>query len=616
MSRPVLSWLHRPFSRPLMGAIVTANVITALLGSRYALLTASMRLKESLTLFLSLMGSFCLAAIAVVWFLALRRLRVLREVEVLRPPVAPERLSQAMLESHRLADFAFVATLAGWLLAAAFANVALWSLGGFTGSLVELRTCLPGLLFGPLAALLTYCMVTLRARAVGLYLSSRGLTHPQAIALAPKRAQIRLRLILFTAIVVVTPAVFIWDVSSVLTHRAYDELLATSPDRQAALVEQLRMDAIEVGGAMCLLVFAVALAAAYLGGTLLGRPMRQLGEAAHHIAEGDLSQSRLIPAEDEIWSVSAAFSTMRAHLAGVLAQLQRAGSRIGTTTEEILSTSSRYEAGAAEQASSLDQTSATTEELARSARQIAENAGSVAEIAHKTLAAAKAGQASSEAFMETMSRMRHDNQAIAAAVARLNKRVQQIGKIVEFINGVADKSDLLALNAELEGTKAGEVGHGFSLVAAEMRRLAENVIESTKEIEGLIEEVRDASGGAVMATEGGVRATETGTTLAQQVSESLRQIVELAGRTSDAVRAISLATQQQQGGTDLLAEAMADILRITQQSHNATKQVIGANGDLSTLARDLRSVVERFQIESSSASSSSSSSSASPGAFG
>ncbi|MFP2902888.1 methyl-accepting chemotaxis protein, partial [Corallococcus sp. 4LFB] len=68
-----------------------------------------------------------------------------------------------------------------------------------------------------------------------------------------------------------------------------------------------------------------------------------------------------------------------------------------------------------------------------------------------------------------MSRMRQDNQAIGSAVARLNKRVQQIGKIVEFINGVADKSDLLALNAELEGTKAGEVGRGFSLVAAEMR---------------------------------------------------------------------------------------------------------------------------------------------------
>ena len=147
-----------------------------------------------------------------------------------------------------------------------------------------------------------------------------------------------------------------------------------------------------------------------------------------------------------------------------------------------------------------------------------------------------------------MGRMRQDNQAIAEAVDRLNKRVQQIGKIVEFINGVADKSDLLALNAELEGTKAGEVGRGFSLVAAEMRRLAENVLESTKEIEGLIEEIREATARrGRRPPRAGVRATAAGTALAQPGHpRRLEQIVDLAGQTSDAVRAISLATQQQQ----------------------------------------------------------------------
>ncbi|HEX8434311.1 HAMP domain-containing methyl-accepting chemotaxis protein [Archangium sp.] len=591
---------RRPYSRRLLLSVLYANLTTAILAGRYGQLTLDEQLGESFPLFLQLMGVFSLMAMTVEGFLCLRRLRVLRDVEAAEGPVAPERLGQAVLEVHRLADFAFYSTLALWLLTSVLVNVGMWVLSPSMSLFLALRMGWPGLLFGPLSALLTYCLITMRARDVALHLGSLGLTAVQAIAAAPRRSQIRPRLVIFTAIVVVTPAALIWDVSVALAHRAFDQvLMETRPERQAELVEVLRTEALLSGGALCLLVFAVAMAAAYLGGTILGRPMRQLGEEAHRIAEGDMSRPRIIPAEDEVWSVSAAFSTMRAHLADVLAQLQRAGSRIGSTTEEILSTSTRYEAGAAEQASSLDETSATTEELARSARQIAENAGSVAEIAHKTLAAAKGGQASAEAFLETMNRMRHDNQAIAAAVARLNKRVQQIGKIVEFINGVADKSDLLALNAELEGTKAGEVGQGFSLVAAEMRRLAENVIESTKEIEGLIEEVQDASGGAVMATEGGVRATETGTTLAQQVSESLRQIVELAGRTSDAVRAISLATQQQQGGTDLLAEAMADILRITQQSHNATKQVISANGDLSTLARDLRGVVERFQIDPS-----------------
>ena len=130
---------------------------------------------------------------------------------------------------------------------------------------------------------------------------------------------------------------------------------------------------------------------------------------------------------------------------------------------------------------------------------------------------------------------------------RLNKRVQQIGKIVEFINGIADKSDLLALNAELEGTKAGDVGRGFSLVAAEMRRLAESVIESTREIERLIEEIRDATNAAVMATEAGVKATDAGSAaVASRCRRSSARSSTLAGQTFDAVRTISLATHQQQ----------------------------------------------------------------------
>ena len=100
----------------------------------------------------------------------------------------------------------------------------------------------------------------------------------------------------------------------------------------------------------------------------------------------------------------------------------------------------------------------------------------------------------------------------------------------------------------------------------------------------------------MQATQGGVDATATGLQLAQSLSDSLQAIVALAGQTSDAVRSISLATQQQQTGTDQLADTMADILRITQQSLNATKQVSTANGDLLVLALDLRNVVERFQI--------------------
>jgi methyl-accepting chemotaxis protein len=584
------------FSRHLMLPVPLANIVGAALSFHFAFLTLGEWLDDEMSVFATFGGLGCLLAVVGGAAMSLRRLRTLRGLERGDLPGVPERLTQAVSEVSRAPDDAFLGSLILWLLTTSLIGVGMGFITG-KGFGLALRIAALGLLFGPLTAMLAYCLVTLRVRRGVLWLGSLGLSQAQIIAAMPWRSQIRVRLVAFTAIAVITPAVLTSQLSSALANRAYEKLLMqTTTEAQFRVADALRTHALISGGGLCLLVFGLALATAYLGGTLLGRPMRELAEEARRIADGNMSTPRIIPAEDEVWAASAAFSTMRAHLADVLAQLQRAGGQIGATTEEILATSSRYEAGAAEQASSLDQTSATTEELARSARQIAENATSVAEIAQRTLSAARQGQGSAESFLGAIGRMRQDNQAIASAVARLDKRVQQIGKIVEFINGVADKSDLLALNAELEGTKAGEVGRGFSLVAAEMRRLAENVLESTKEIEGLIEEVREASRAAVTATAGGVRATETGTALANQVSESLRQIVELAGQTSDAVRSISLATQQQQTGTDQLADTMADILRITQQSLNATKQVSTANGDLLVLARDLKSVVERFQI--------------------
>ncbi|NMO14133.1 methyl-accepting chemotaxis protein [Pyxidicoccus fallax] len=585
------------FSRHLMVPVPLANAVGAMLSLYFASLTLAEELEgERLEFFALAGGLLSVLAMLVGAVGSLGRVRTLRGLERGDSPSTPEKLAAAVGEVTRAPDEAFLGSLGLWLLTTISLGAVMWSSGRVDGG-VALRIAGLGLMFGPLTSLLVHCIVILRSRRIVLWLAELGMTHAQLIAAMPRRGEIRARLVAFTFICVVTPAVLSQRLASALGRRLLDQLMAESTSStQLLLADTLRMEALTSGGLLVVLVFGLALTTAWLGGTLLGRPLRELSSEARRIAEGDLASPRVVPAEDEIWDVSAAFSTMRAHLADVMSQLQRAGAQISATTEEILSTSGRYEAGATEQASSLDETSATTEELARSARQIAENATSVSEIAHRTLGAAEQGQRSAEDFLGSMSRMRQDNGAIASAVVRLNKRVQQIGKIVEFINGVADKSDLLALNAELEGTKAGEVGRGFSLVAAEMRRLAENVLESTKEIEGLIEEVREASAAAVSATEGGVRAVETGTTLAQQVSESLRQIVDLAGQTSDSVRSISLATQQQQTGTDQLADTMADILRITQQSLNATKQVSTANTDLLVLARDLRGVVERFQI--------------------
>jgi methyl-accepting chemotaxis protein len=174
--------------------------------------------------------------------------------------------------------------------------------------------------------------------------------------------------------------------------------------------------------------------------------------------------------------------------------------------------------------------------------------------------------------------------------------VQQVGRIIEFIDGIADKSDLLALNAELEGHKAGDVGVGFGLVAAEMRRLAESVMNSTKEIDSLIGDIRDATNAAVMATEAGVKATDVGVKLAMAVTEGLGNIVGYANTSSEAMQAISLATSQQQQGTDQLVAAMAEVLRSTSSGLESAHAMRGVEKTLVTVARDLQASVKKLKV--------------------
>ncbi len=527
-------------------------------------------------------------------------LRALKGLGTTPQPFPTEALAAAARETAAIPDRSLWLNAAVWVLGSLCIGVAFCLWTGVSFSQLG-RILLIGSSMGLLAQTISHLLMTGRSRVLLAQLSRAGLAGEALVAALPKRMQLRPRLVIFAAVIVMVPTLLVTDVSLVKSGEAYEKLLALPRGEQAAYVAEqgsgVQLTTLLLGG----LVVVVALWTAYLAGGTLARPLQEISEEAQRIASGALRADYAIQSEDELWAAASAFMAMETQLAGALSQLGSAGMRISSTTEQLVASSSRHDAGAAEQASALNETSATTEELARSARQIAENAAEVAKIAEQTLSAARGGRKSSDAFFAAMARMKRDNQAIADSVVKLNKRVQQIGKVVEFIHEIADKSDLLALNAELEGTKAGRVGRGFSLVAAEMRRLAESVIRSTREIETLIEEIRDATNAAVMATEAGVKATDAGASLANQVSESLRAILELASSTSDAVRSISLATQQQQTGTDQLAEAMGGILTVTQSGAQATRKILDANSELLALSRDLQALVERFRVGKGSA---------------
>jgi len=582
-------------SRWLLMGLLAGNTLSATAAIAYLWATVRLGDVDGSRLWTAIV--LIAVVLTAVWALrAQAKVRTVRHLANGRLAPTEENLLAAIIEVRRLPSWIGRSALVMWASGAAIMGIV--GRTAFDAPLAGLvRIGAASLACGLLADVLVRLLSNRRARVM-IELLARRLPAPKVLdALKTERRQsVRAQVMMLTAIVVVLPAGLVADASRVQTMTVL-EAVARAPQAQQTTVAaaEARAAAARVLLLAALLCLLAVLAASYTGKSL-AEPMRHVAEEANRISRGDLREVHVVAAEDDVWQVTSTFTRTQAQLQDVIAQLQRAGISIGTTTEQLMATSSKYESGAADQATSLNETSATTEELAQSARQISHNAAAVSDLAQKTLDAARAGQDSAKAFVSAVERMKHDNHSISEAVTRLQKRVQQIGRIVEFITTVADRSDLLALSAELEGTKAGDVGRGFTLVAAEMRRLAENVIESTNEIEELIGEIREATSQTVGATGRGMEHTESGTALAGAVSSSLESVVALAQSTSDSVRAISLATQQQQTSTDQLAEAMADILGITQQSLAATKQVTSANHELISLSGDLKGLVEQFQV--------------------
>lgn len=553
----------------------------------------------SLQIFLLLVVSVTVLLQVGLHLYAAARLTTFRGLTSERLELSDENRLRATGEAWKFPDLISRLSLVGWVAGGGLVS-ALLALFADVPGMLALRVIGVALLFGPLSTVMVGLLATTRAHEA-LDALSEGLPAHVVIKAAPtSKWTVRGRILAFTFVLVVFPSVMLVDVARVFSDAALSELIAAAPDQRAALAASLWWQFAARLAVLASAAALLAIAAAWGGGSVIVRPMQKLAAQARRVAQGDLSRPQVIAADGEVWLVTGVFARLHERLAVLVGQLTRAGASLASATSTLHQTSARYEATAAEQAAALNQTSATTEELAHSARQIASSAASVQDLAQRTLEAAENGQDDANAFQAAVERMKQDNRSIAGAVERLQRRVQQIGRIVELINTVADRSDLLALSAELEGSRAGDVGRGFSLVGAEMRRLAENVLESTAEVEELIAEIRDATMTTAEATHNGSVLTEGSTGLAAEVTHALSRVGELARETSHQVRTISLATQQQQSGTDQLAETMADILAGTQQSLAATRQLGSANSRLVELAAALRSVVGRFTGSSGS----------------
>jgi len=315
------------------------------------------------------------------------------------------------------------------------------------------------------------------------------------------------------------------------------------------------------------------------------------------VRQGDLSRWNTQTQDPQLGPLLEGFGKVIETLRVFVREINEAALRLSSSANQVLAASTQHETSSTEQAAAIHETTATMEELKHASAQIAENAGAVARVAEETLGAARSGRGAIGEFIQAMQQIRSDGMAVADSIAKLSKRVERIGTVVEVIDEIADRSDLLALNAALEGSRAGEAGKGFSIVAAEMRRLAENVLDSTKEIKNLITEIREATAAAGTAADASKMATESGEKLGSVAAQAVEGILAGVQETSDAARVINLATQQQRTATEQVVASMAEIEDVTRQTTQASKQATGAAAELTTLAGRLAELIKRFKAD-------------------
>ncbi|GAA0503742.1 hypothetical protein Ade02nite_35500 [Paractinoplanes deccanensis] len=285
--------------------------------------------------------------------------------------------------------------------------------------------------------------------------------------------------------------------------------------------------------------------------------------------------------------------------AGVSWKLSRDLKReVGAAVGHIQSSSAQLEAAAAQQAAGgRDQSSAMSEitttisELLITSRQIAESAQRVSKVAEETAEAARTGDATIDQTRASIAAIRTQVDQIVQHMLALGEKSQQIGGVVDLVSELAEQTNILAINATIEASGAGEWGRRFAVVAEEIRKLADRTAASAKEIRALIEDVRGAVNTTVMATEIGAKAVDSGSRQFDDATSSFRRIVSLVSTTSDATREIELSTKQQTTAVEQVNVAASDTARVTRETEASAVQTKQTAAHLSTLSGELLDLV-------------------------
>jgi methyl-accepting chemotaxis protein/heme exporter protein D len=355
----------------------------------------------------------------------------------------------------------------------------------------------------------------------------------------------------------------------------------------------------------------LAMGLALILGLRMARPISRINQLASQIADGNLkgASDQLVEAGfspedcekrsrsmDEADQLGCSFRRMTQSLISLIGQVQRSGIQVTTSSTEIAASARQLETTVTEQAASMNQVTATTKEISQTSQQLVQTMENVATGAAQTASLADESRNGLQGMEATMRQLMDATGSISSRLTTISEKANNIESIVTTITKVADQTNLLSLNAAIEAEKAGEYGLGFSVVAQEIRRLADQTAVATLNIEGMVKEMHSAVSAGVMEMDKFI----------DQVRRGVEEVARIGGRLGAIINQIQTLTPQfdqvrqgmqvQSEGAEQISHAMVQLSEVASQTKVSLQEFNKATQQLTTAVKDLRQEVSKFKV--------------------
>nr|WP_176947188.1 methyl-accepting chemotaxis protein [Pseudomonas benzenivorans] len=374
-----------------------------------------------------------------------------------------------------------------------------------------------------------------------------------------------------------------------LTERRIGEALANSRQVLETLRERiLNLSLLLVGGIIVL---------AWLLSRHIAAPLARLTGFAEQIGRGEIPSGLANSSrQDEVGRLTQAFVDMSQYLRDLVQEMNEGISVLASSSEEILAATTQVAASTQETATAISEIATTVEEVKQTAVLAGNKSQTVAESTERTRQVAQSGRQAVDEALKGMGQIREQMQAVAESIMRLGEQSQTIGEIVASVGDLAEQSNLLGVNASIEAVKAGEAGKGFSVVAQEVKVLADQSKQATAQVRGILGEIQKAMTKAVLLAEQGSKTVEIGYERAQSSGEAIRALSSSIEESSEVAVQIAATSQQQMIGMDQIATAMESIRQASQDNVGGSRQVDQAARNLHQLGLKLKGLAARFKL--------------------